>query len=155
MLNRRCIPDSLLLLVFVDWEEQQKPWEYRMESSGCSSVCNQNGEGCLQFAWEKQNKRQVVKPWKPPASDFVKVNTDGTFDETTCKGGAEVVIRDANKQFVKAQSRWYDHLGDAMISEVLAIRDGLALAKEEGLERIIVESDNLAMVNLMNNAGAS
>jgi hypothetical protein len=57
-----------------------------------------------------------------------------------------VVIRDANKWFVKVQSRWYDHLGDAMISEALAIRDGLGLvlAKEEGLERIIVESDNLA-----------
>jgi hypothetical protein len=57
-----------------------------------------------------------------------------------------VVIRDANKWFVKVQSRWYDHLGDAMISEALAIRDGLGLvlAQEEGLERIIVESDNLA-----------
>jgi hypothetical protein len=30
-----------------------------------------------------------------------------------------------------------------------------ALAKEEGLERIIVESYSLAMVNMMNNAGAS
>jgi hypothetical protein len=53
MLNIRCIPDSLLLLVFVDQEEHHKPWEYWMESSGCNSVCNQNGGGCLEFALEK------------------------------------------------------------------------------------------------------
>jgi hypothetical protein len=51
---------------------------------GITSV--KNGRGCLEFAWGKQNKRQVVKPWKPPASDFVKVNIEGAFDERTCKG---------------------------------------------------------------------
>jgi hypothetical protein len=61
-------------------------------------------EDVLSLHGKKQNRRQVVKHWKPPTSDCVKVNADGAFDGRTCKGGTGVVIRDANKWFVKAQS---------------------------------------------------
>lgn len=42
-----------------------------------------------------------------------------------------------------------EDLEDAMITEALAVRDGLRMAKDASARRIAVELDNISMVNLL------
>jgi hypothetical protein len=53
------------------------------------------------------------------------------------------VIRDA------AAAKRYSHLVDALTGEFLAARDGIALAAQRGFNRVVLESDNLVLVNML------
>jgi ribonuclease HI len=78
-----------------------------------------------------------------------ETNTGGAFDARTGIGSRAAVVRDHADQVLIAQAKWLGHVGDALITEALAARDGLELAREMGCERVILEMDNSTLVSAL------
>ena len=97
---------------------------------------------------EPREPVSVALGWKPPASGWVKVNTDAAFHAGRKEGATASIIRDHHGGFHAAQAQWYDHCLDVCTMEAMACRDGLMLAVQLGLQRIALETDSLELVQL-------
>jgi hypothetical protein len=62
---------------------------------------------------------------------------------------SRAVIRDEEGRLIMAKARGYNYLADALMGEFLAARDGLDLTAQHGMSRVVLESDNLALVNML------
>ena len=92
--------------------------------------------------------------WVKPPMGWVKLNTDGSaIGSTGCAGGGGV-IRNHEGQWLRGFAR---PLGssNSCTAELWALRDGLLLAIEMGLNNIIIEMDALSIVLLMKNNTAN
>jgi hypothetical protein len=92
--------------------------------------------------------------WKRPEAGWRKVNTDASFEMATGSGSGGVVIRDEDGKVLQAASKFYDHIPDVLTAEALAARDDIQLARVCGYEKVVLEADNLALVNLLRSATA-
>ena len=100
---------------------------------------------CLSAKSDRSFARPKEK-WRPPIDGRVKVNTDGAFVEGARHGSGASVIRD-HRGFVRAaQARWLGTVGDALMAEAIATRDGLVLAQEMEYLHVILESDCSVLV---------
>ena len=59
------------------------------------------------------------------------------------------MIRDDSGKILEASSKFYEHVPDVVTTEAMAARDGLLLARACGHEKVVLEVDNLALVNLL------
>lgn len=73
---------------------------------------------------------------------------------STGKAGGGGVIRNHEGAWLKGYARPIGHT-DSCRAELWALRDRLVLAKEMGLDRLVVELDALSVVLLMNNNSAN
>jgi ribonuclease HI len=71
------------------------------------------------------------------------------------EGTTGCVVRDYTVNLVRDQAIWYDQGASALAMEAEAIRDGVKLAADMGLQDVIVESDALEVVNLLKDPDAS
>ncbi|RLN04506.1 hypothetical protein C2845_PM13G11980 [Panicum miliaceum] len=100
-------------------------------------------------------QKDVVQPpsrngtWSKLESSWCKVNTDASFLKTPCTGGGGAVIRDEEGALVRASAKFYSHVPDVLTAEAMVARDGVMLAHAYGLERVVLELDNLSLVNLL------
>lgn len=94
------------------------------------------------------------KRWQPPPMGWIKCNIDGAFDPTQGQGATAAVLRDERGSFQGGRAQWYSHGLDALMMESLACRDGMAYARERGVRRLLVETDNQELVKLWE-AGAN
>ena len=81
---------------------------------------------------------------------WVKLNLDGSAFGSTGHAGGGGVIRDHDEQWLKGYARPLGCSNSCMV-ELWALRDGLLLAKEMGLNNLIIEMDALSVALLMNN----
>ena len=88
--------------------------------------------------------------WLAPSQGWFKINSDAAFYENKHSGATASVIRDHRGFFQAAQARWYDRGFDVCLMEALACRDGLVLAKQQGIQQVWLETDCLELVNLWN-----
>ncbi|KAG6421540.1 hypothetical protein SASPL_118096 [Salvia splendens] len=89
--------------------------------------------------------------WEPPDPPWIKVNTDGSFNEAINKAGGGGVIRDfSGKMLVAFCIPFEAH--SALEAELLAMIHGLNIAKDFGLP-IWIESDAEQAIKLINGAG--
>ena len=89
--------------------------------------------------------------WEKPTEDLVKLNVDAAFDINSGAGGTCVIIRDHFGSFVSG-GRWsLQFVEDAATAEACALHDGLLLAGKIGCNKLIVESDCLEVVEIMQN----
>lgn len=93
----------------------------------------------------KQPTKTVVpwpkESWQKPEPGWFKVNTDASFDQAEYISGTGVVIRDHNGRVVAGVARWFADTLDVITAEAMAAKEGLELAVELGLERVILEVD--------------
>ena len=87
--------------------------------------------------------------WRPPNLGWIKINTDGSVALEARRGGVGGVAR-SHSTFRAAWCKPYQGITDPLISETLAIRDGVIFAKLRGYEKVVMESDCLEVVNLWN-----
>ncbi|KAK3218996.1 hypothetical protein Dsin_012966 [Dipteronia sinensis] len=98
-------------------------------------------------------KRDVIPKavkWEAPRRGVFKLNTDAALDVRLLRTGLGMVIRD-HTGFVMAS--WAQRLEanySPLVAEAMAIFRGITFAVEAGLVPIVVESDALAVVNLIN-----
>jgi ribonuclease HI len=60
------------------------------------------------------------------------------------------VLRDHNGAFLRARAAWCDHVLDALTMEVLALKEGLIMARNMGVRKIYAETDCAEVVHLWN-----
>lgn len=64
------------------------------------------------------------------------------------KGATGVVHRNSTGRFCGGRAQWYTHCLDALTMEALAVRDGLAFARDRGVKCLHLETDSQEFVNL-------
>ncbi|GJN26235.1 hypothetical protein PR202_gb14153 [Eleusine coracana subsp. coracana] len=101
--------------------------------------------------WKDEVRVTHRERWKPPDHGWIKVNTDGAFNPATSSGAFGVLIRDEEGQLIAAESRWLEHLPDALTAEAIAARDDMSIAVAKGFDRIIREVDCLPLANVIRN----
>ena len=93
-------------------------------------------------------KQRDKTKWKPPPENVLKINVDGSTKDSGISA-LGIVIRNHKSEIVNYH---VENCGvsTALKTEALTVRDCLVLAKKLKLEKIIVESDNLTVVNSIN-----
>ena len=106
-------------------------------------------------------RASVVRPralktkWEKPSPGWFKINTDAGFDQVTNTGSAGVVIRDQDGLVVGGSARWFEDVPDVLTAEAMAAREGLELAVELGLDRVMLEVDCQELSKLLLSQHAS
>lgn len=75
---------------------------------------------------------------------------DASFHKETQQGGTGLGIRNHKGTLLRAQAIWYDAGLSAMAMEAYAIRDGVQLAHNIGMRKVIVETNAQTVVNMWN-----
>jgi ribonuclease HI len=78
---------------------------------------------------------------------WTKINADGAFNRDSGHGGGGVVLRDHHGVFLAGACRFPPYVIDPEQAELLACRRGLEVAKELGLEKVLLETDCAAVVS--------
>jgi ribonuclease HI len=71
------------------------------------------------------------------------VNVDGAFSKEGGYGGGGVVMRDRHGGFLAGSSHFFPQVSDPERAELLACKHGVALAKEKGKSKVMLEMDCL------------
>lgn len=95
-------------------------------------------------------KKMIQVAWEKPPTGWIKLNSDGSALGNPGKAGGGVLIRDHQGNWVRGYARSLDNTSNS-IAELWALRDGLDIAKELGIDNLIVEMDALSIVMLMSN----
>jgi ribonuclease HI len=93
----------------------------------------------MQKTVRKRNK------WKRPPEGKILMNIDGSFRDVQGIGGTGAIIRDSNGSFIAGSCFYLEHVGDASISEIMALKEGLLLAQRIGCSSLIIHSDSLRL----------
>ncbi|KAI4989132.1 hypothetical protein ZWY2020_036449 [Hordeum vulgare] len=93
--------------------------------------------------------------WTPPAAGLYKLNVDACFNIDSGTGSSGVVIRDDKGTFLAALCSGIPFADDAGSAEARGLRDGLLLANELGMQKLVVESDCMEVVDTMLEGGNS
>jgi ribonuclease HI len=98
-------------------------------------------------------KARVVERWSLPAEGWVKANCDGAFTPGDGPGGGGVIMRDHHGAFLSGASRFFPSAPDPEGAELGACRMALEMAKEAGVQKIVVETDCKGVVTKLNSDG--
>ena len=114
--------------------------------------CNQSSAEYFSIEMKTKvplSKTCVLVSWQKPHVGWAKLNTDGSALGNSGRAGEGRVIRDHSDHWIKGYSR---ALGttNSFIAELWALRNGLIIAKDLGLNNLIVELDALS-VHMINN----
>ncbi|KAF5454819.1 hypothetical protein F2P56_024456 [Juglans regia] len=113
---------------------------------------------CLEYAWSllqkhqepiRQHKTKVEHTvgWSKPPQRVLKLNVDGAIFAYQDMAGVGVILRDTEGTMLLAVITKESEVGDPAKIEIVAM---LQLCIPIGIEKLILESDSLLMVNYMN-----
>jgi ribonuclease HI len=111
------------------------------------------------FDLREAGRPKIQKPvvergrWKPPDSGFIKINVDAGYNADQKNGSVGVVVRNHEGMLLRATALWFAHAASALILEAEAVRAGIRLAIDMGIQRVIIETDALEVVNLWKEKG--
>lgn len=93
--------------------------------------------------------------WEKPPDGLVKLNIDAPLNEETGCGATGVTLRDVNGLFMPAANQFLAHVQDMEMAEprpaeATALLHGLEFALQVGCNRLLVNSGNIAVIQLMN-----
>ncbi|RYQ94508.1 hypothetical protein Ahy_B08g089422 [Arachis hypogaea] len=95
---------------------------------------------------EKQVQRTMREVrWRPPPADWIKANVDAFFKRNTGKGAIAVVYRD-NRGKILLGFTGLIQANSVTVAEALAIRQALIIANNLFMEKVLIESDNLKII---------
>lgn len=78
--------------------------------------------------------------WRPPRSNFIKINTDAQFDPNSGHGFSGIVCRDEYGRLISGVTSQI-YASSAFVVEALALREAISLAVTLNLPSVVVESD--------------
>lgn len=88
--------------------------------------------------------------WTPPPRGFFKLNCDGAFTVYGNKGAAGGVLRDWKGEFILGFSDALLECSSALEAELWAIKIGMQTVVARGYRNLIVESDSLKAIQIIN-----
>jgi ribonuclease HI len=88
----------------------------------------------------------VVVRWRPPEEGWTKANADGAFSQAHGAGGGGVVLRDHRGVFLAGESLYLPRVSDPERAELLSCQRAVTLAKDMGVQKLILETDCLGAV---------
>ena len=97
--------------------------------------------------------RVCLGGWTRPRTGYVKLNVDAAFDWDLLQGAMGAIIRDDRGHMVVAGNKLIDYCYDVLTVEALALKFGLNTVLTAGCNRLIVNSDNLELMEIMNKDG--
>ena len=86
--------------------------------------------------------------WQKPPLGWYKLNSDGASMGNPGQAGGGGLIRDSQGQWVKGYMRKFG-LATSVEAEFWALRDGLTLASQMGINNIVVELDAKVVIELV------
>ncbi|XVE55332.1 hypothetical protein DITRI_Ditri03aG0150200 [Diplodiscus trichospermus] len=117
----------------------------RMGVLNSGRLCNRNAVG------EDTGKNSK---WAKPPNGWLKCNVDAATFIQNRRMGTGMITRNSNAQFVAARRLPRGNfIGDALMAEAISLKEVLSWIKELQLENVIVETDALAVVNLLKGEG--
>nr|XP_040251750.1 uncharacterized protein LOC120968821 [Aegilops tauschii subsp. strangulata] len=87
--------------------------------------------------------------WQPPDDGWLKINSDGATSRHGDKGGGGAVLRDHHGAFRAGLCHHFPNIADPEATEILACRRALELAREINAQRIHLELDSQALVQML------
>ncbi|XP_060182117.1 uncharacterized protein LOC132611756 [Lycium barbarum] len=106
---------------------------------------------------DKCNKMENLRPithslavyWHKPSPNWIKLNVDGCSKGNPGSAGGGGIIRDHTGKMIKAFVEFYGQCSNN-VAEANAIWKGVNICKDFGLPRVVVESDSLLIINILN-----
>uniref|UniRef100_A0A2N9F7H7 Reverse transcriptase domain-containing protein n=1 Tax=Fagus sylvatica TaxID=28930 RepID=A0A2N9F7H7_FAGSY len=92
----------------------------------------------------RSNSETILVYWRPPPTDFFKLNTDGSAEGNPGLAGAGGIIRNHTGGWIKGFSRKIG-VTNSLAAELWGLRDGLILAHQQNIKKIIIELDAKAV----------
>ena len=83
----------------------------------------------------------------------MKLNVDASFDHDLLEGTMGAVLRDDKGRFIAGGNGRIDYCADVLMVEALALKFGLNLAQRAGCNRLIINSNNLEVIETMQDGG--
>ena len=91
-------------------------------------------------------------PIPHPPPDVLKINVDGSSSDLKDSSCIGVIIRDCKGQTVVAFCKPLQSHFSAELVEMFAVEQGISLARELQLSRVMLESDALSVINVINDS---
>ncbi|KAL4346428.1 hypothetical protein GQ457_17G011420 [Hibiscus cannabinus] len=98
-----------------------------------------------------QSQRQLC--WHPPPEGFIKINTDGAFNQSTHEAGIGVVARNSTGEVLGVFAQYSGISIDALHKKFLVVVAGIQFAREKGWCDMHIEMDSAIVVNKFNRVG--
>ncbi|XP_021848876.2 uncharacterized protein [Spinacia oleracea] len=93
------------------------------------------------------NWLQKAPAWKPPAPSFLKLNIDGSWKEKDEAGGGGVFRSETGNWYIGFASKY--NAITPLAAELYALREGLQMAVEYGVQKLEVETDAELLIKLL------
>ena len=90
--------------------------------------------------------------WSPPPPSVFKVNVDGSSSDLEESSSIGVIIRDCKGQTVAAYCKPLQSHYSADLVEVFAVEQGILLAQELQLSRVMFKGGALTVINAINDS---
>ena len=84
--------------------------------------------------------------WRKPPPDFVKISCDGSFQQNDRARGWGFVIRDSEGEIISTAFGKLEKVFEPFHAELIACLQALQRAPELELQRVILETDALMVV---------
>ncbi|XP_073351845.1 uncharacterized protein [Aegilops tauschii subsp. strangulata] len=91
-----------------------------------------------------------MQRWEAPEDGWIKGNADGAVAKQRNNGGGGVILRDHQGAFLAAAGFFFPHCTDPEGAEIRACLELLRLARNQNVQRILVELDCQAAVQMIN-----
>lgn len=98
-------------------------------------------EYCEVITRRKKLKRSTQQVWSPPPTDFLKINTDGAFVQSSCFGGWGFTIKNEHGETLVAGAGNLKMVADPLHAETAAMLHALQEAARMGCHKVILETD--------------
>ena len=102
-------------------------------------------------AWDFSQPRALPIKWTPLPLGIFKVNVDGATSDHGGNSSVGVIVRDCTGQTVAASCTLLKACYSAELVEIMALLQGILLAQDLHLPRVILESDALVAIQAINN----
>lgn len=97
-----------------------------------------------------QKKKKIV--WTPPPQGWLKINVDAATDTKGQCFGLGTIIRNSTRKCITVAIKTSKFKGDVAYVEVEAAEWGIHIAKEAGMQSVILDTYSQVVADLINNS---
>jgi hypothetical protein len=91
------------------------------------------------------HKPSSIQKWSPPPCEFLKINTDGAFYNSSHTGGWGFTVRDNTGMLLAAGAGNLEHVSNALHAEALALLHAVKFSTQLGYNQVIFEMDSATL----------